>query len=123
MSVTRSLYFSRIWRERSTSSAFRSVTFFPHMLRSSIHCRPKSFAVTEQAWIDFSGWRVNYDAVLLNLAQFVLAPPVPWVSDRSPIRPEYVFTLRQAAMTSYYAAFVQDPDGNKLEAATFPRKA
>ena len=30
---------------------------------------------------------------------------------------------RQAAMTTYYAAFVQDPDGNKLEAATFPRKA
>ncbi len=30
---------------------------------------------------------------------------------------------RQAAMTRYYAAFVQDPDGNKLEAATFPRKA
>jgi catechol 2,3-dioxygenase-like lactoylglutathione lyase family enzyme len=29
---------------------------------------------------------------------------------------------RQAAMTVYYAAFVQDPDGNKLEAATFPRK-
>jgi catechol 2,3-dioxygenase-like lactoylglutathione lyase family enzyme len=30
---------------------------------------------------------------------------------------------RQAAMTTYYAAFVQDPDGNKLEAATFPREA
>ncbi|HEX3990154.1 MAG TPA: VOC family protein [Acetobacteraceae bacterium] len=30
---------------------------------------------------------------------------------------------RQGAMTVYYAAFVQDPDGNKLEAATFPRKA
>jgi catechol 2,3-dioxygenase-like lactoylglutathione lyase family enzyme len=30
---------------------------------------------------------------------------------------------RQAAMTVYYAAFVQDPDGNKLEAASFPRKA
>jgi catechol 2,3-dioxygenase-like lactoylglutathione lyase family enzyme len=29
---------------------------------------------------------------------------------------------RQAEMTTYYAAFVQDPDGNKLEAATFPRK-
>jgi hypothetical protein len=26
-------------------------------------------------------------------------------------------------MTAYYGAFVQDPDGNKLEAATFPRKA
>ncbi len=30
---------------------------------------------------------------------------------------------RQGEMTAYYAAFVQDPDGNKLEAATFPRKA
>jgi catechol 2,3-dioxygenase-like lactoylglutathione lyase family enzyme len=30
---------------------------------------------------------------------------------------------RQGEMTAYYAAFVQDKDGNKLEAATFPRKA
>lgn len=28
--------------------------------------------------------------------------------------------LREAAMTSYFAAFVRDPDGNRLEAATFP---
>jgi catechol 2,3-dioxygenase-like lactoylglutathione lyase family enzyme len=27
---------------------------------------------------------------------------------------------RKAAMTDYYAAFVRDPDGNRLEAATFP---
>lgn len=27
---------------------------------------------------------------------------------------------RQAAMTSYFAAFFIDPDGNKLEAAAFP---
>ncbi|MDB5431605.1 MAG: glyoxalase/dioxygenase [Caulobacter sp.] len=27
---------------------------------------------------------------------------------------------RQAAMTGYYAAFVKDLDGNRLEAATFP---
>ena len=27
---------------------------------------------------------------------------------------------RQAAMTDYFAAFVRDPDGNRLEAATFP---
>jgi hypothetical protein len=38
----------------------------------------------EQAWADFSGWRVNYDAVLLSLAAFVNAPYAPWVSDRSP---------------------------------------
>ena len=30
---------------------------------------------------------------------------------------------RQGAVTSYYAAFICDRDGNKLEAATFPRKA
>jgi len=30
---------------------------------------------------------------------------------------------RKAEMTPYFAAFVQDRDGNKLEAATFPRKA
>ena len=27
---------------------------------------------------------------------------------------------RSAAMTSYFGAFVRDPDGNRLEAATFP---
>ena len=27
---------------------------------------------------------------------------------------------RQAAMTPYFAAFVLDPDGNRIEAATFP---
>jgi hypothetical protein len=40
----------------------------------------------EQAWRDWSGWRVNYDSVLLLLARLVEAPPAPWVSDRSPIR-------------------------------------
>ncbi len=38
----------------------------------------------EQAWVDFAGWRVNYDAVLLALASFLMAPYAPWVSDRSP---------------------------------------
>jgi len=28
---------------------------------------------------------------------------------------------RQGEMTRYYAAFIRDPDGNKLEAANFPR--
>ena len=39
----------------------------------------------EQAWRDWAGWRVNYDTVLLRIARAVEAPPVPWVSDRSPI--------------------------------------
>jgi catechol 2,3-dioxygenase-like lactoylglutathione lyase family enzyme len=28
---------------------------------------------------------------------------------------------RQAAMTVYFGAFIRDPDGNKIEAVTFPR--
>lgn len=39
----------------------------------------------DQAWRDWRGWRVNYDTVLLALARVTEAPPVPWVSDRSPI--------------------------------------
>ncbi len=39
----------------------------------------------EQAWTDFAGWRVNYDTVLLTLAQITSAPVAPWVSDRSAV--------------------------------------
>lgn len=28
---------------------------------------------------------------------------------------------RQASMTTYFGAFIRDPDGNKIEAVTFPR--
>jgi hypothetical protein len=37
----------------------------------------------DQAWRDFSGWRVNYDTVLLALAAITMAPYAPWSSDRS----------------------------------------
>jgi hypothetical protein len=37
----------------------------------------------EQAWRDFAGWRVNYDTVLLALANIAGAPSAPWSSDRS----------------------------------------
>jgi hypothetical protein len=36
----------------------------------------------EQAWIDFKGWRVNYDTVLVSLAELTMAPIAPWSSDR-----------------------------------------
>jgi hypothetical protein len=36
----------------------------------------------EQAWIDFAGWRVNYDEPLVRLCALVSAPPAPWSSDR-----------------------------------------
>jgi hypothetical protein len=37
----------------------------------------------DQAWIDWAGWRVNYDTVLLQLAELTMAPYAPWSSDRS----------------------------------------
>lgn len=37
----------------------------------------------EQAWVDFAGWRVNYDTVLIALADLTMAPYAPWSSDRS----------------------------------------
>ena len=36
----------------------------------------------DQAWRDFSGWRVNYDTVLLGLAELTQSPPARWSSDR-----------------------------------------
>ncbi len=37
----------------------------------------------DQAWRDFSGWRVNYEAALISLAGLMMAPYAPWSSDRS----------------------------------------
>ena len=36
----------------------------------------------DRAWLAYSGWRVNYDRVLLALAELVMAPEAPWSSDR-----------------------------------------
>ena len=36
----------------------------------------------EKAWVDYQGWRVNYDKSLVLLAKLVFAPPARWSSDR-----------------------------------------
>jgi len=38
----------------------------------------------DQAWRDFAGWRVNYDAALVGLCSVVEPPTAPWSSDRAP---------------------------------------
>jgi ABC-type multidrug transport system fused ATPase/permease subunit len=38
----------------------------------------------EQAWVDFAGWRVNYDRSLILLCGLVMAPQATWSSDRMP---------------------------------------
>ena len=40
----------------------------------------------EQAWMDFAGWRVNYDRSLTGLCDLVMAPYAPWSSDRFALR-------------------------------------
>lgn len=40
-------------------------------------------ADVDKAWLDFAGWRVNYDTVLVALAGLTAAPYAPWSSDRS----------------------------------------
>ena len=39
----------------------------------------------DECWKHFAGWRVNYDTVLLALAELTVAPPAEWVSDRGPL--------------------------------------
>jgi hypothetical protein len=38
----------------------------------------------EKAWMDFAGWRVNYDQTLLALCTLTMAPKAIWSSDRVP---------------------------------------
>jgi hypothetical protein len=39
----------------------------------------------DKAWLDFAGWRVNYDHALLALCTLTMAPPAAWSSDRAPM--------------------------------------
>lgn len=37
----------------------------------------------DRGWLEYAGWRVNYDRTLLSLAALTKAPYAPWSSDRS----------------------------------------
>ena len=41
----------------------------------------------EEAWPDFHGWRVNYEAVAYRLADKLVVPPAPWSGTRRHLRP------------------------------------
>ena len=50
----------------------------------------------DQAWRDYSGWRVNYDRPLVSLAGFVDAPSTPWATDRPvEVNPPTLFHRRR----------------------------
>jgi len=52
---------------------------FERLARSGLPVKPDR----EQAWKDFAGWRVNYDAALLGLCGVVEPPRSKWSSDRA----------------------------------------
>jgi hypothetical protein len=41
----------------------------------------------EEAWPDFHGWRVNYEAVAYRLADRLVVPPAPWSGPRRDLGP------------------------------------
>jgi hypothetical protein len=57
--------------------------------------------LTDETWLDFAGWRVNYDTVLLSLASLTMAPYAPWSSDRS-------LTVRRSGLRSRRARSRQE---------------
>lgn len=40
----------------------------------------------EEAWPDFRGWRVNYEAISYELMERIVAPPGPWSGERTRLR-------------------------------------
>jgi hypothetical protein len=40
---------------------------------------------TDQAWLDYAGWRVNYDSVLIGLLELTMSPSSKWFSDQPPV--------------------------------------
>src|ERR1700723_1273724 len=50
MSVTCRLYLASIFCASAISASEEACRFLPHISRSSTHCKPKSFAIMEQAW-------------------------------------------------------------------------
>lgn len=52
----------------------------------------------DRAWLDYAGWRVNYDAVLLALAALTMAPVAPWSSDRALLPADAPKSLHRVAI-------------------------
>jgi hypothetical protein len=71
----------------------------------------------EQAWPDFRGWRVNYDATALLLARELDATPALWTGERRwpsvPIPPRRPALRRAADAAAADAA----ADGTALDSA------
>lgn len=60
------------------------------------HIRDAGFLVertAEEAWQDFHGWRVNYEAAAYAIAEYIVAVPAPWSGKRTHMTREQVFDV------------------------------
>lgn len=62
----------------------------------------------EEAWPDFRGWRVNYEAIALELADRVVATPGPWAGSRRALHLGTIPTKRPVDRTP------DEPEGTEF---------
>jgi hypothetical protein len=62
----------------------------------------------EQAWRDYRGWRVNYEAAAYVIADFIVAAPAPWSGQRHFMTSEEAFDV---LATRPRHRTPDDPDG------------
>jgi hypothetical protein len=53
----------------------------------------------EEAWADFRGWRVNYETIVLELADLIAAIPGPWAGTRKVLAAGTIPTKRPVDRT------------------------
>ena len=69
---------------------------YDSFVRGVEHLRHAGFPLereASEAWPDFSGWRVNYEAAAYGLANYLVAVPAPWSGKRSFMTKEAVFDV------------------------------
>lgn len=65
----------------------------------------------EAAWKNFSGWRINYDRVLLGLARITSAPYAPWSSDRTTLDMRHIPGIAPREDFAYKPKYEQKSKG------------
>ena len=85
-----------------------------HLLRAGFPLE----RTADEAWRDFHGWRVNYEAAAYALADVLVAVPAPWSGSRSKMTDQDLFDV--LAMRPRYRT-PDDPEG-KLVLETLLRE-
>lgn len=69
---------------------------FEQFVAGVAHLRRVGFPVertAEEAWADFRGWRVNYEAAAYAIADRIIAVPAPWSGRRTHVTREEAFDV------------------------------